>query len=151
MLYVSCGLSTLSDSAKISATYRKSVVQLPLPDLEAGEEAAPLVRELHHLPPDGLGQLVGGLGGVAVTPGVWLCLPRHWGRDGLLWLCPSCLPLAVITGLCVSLMDVFIASGLLQWIQIARIVQILNTPRLPHNNRIPQKSGFMSTNKNFCL
>ena len=53
-----------------SATYRKSVVQLALPDLEGGEEAAPLVGELHHLPPDGLGQLVGGLGGVGVTPGV---------------------------------------------------------------------------------
>ena len=52
------------------ATYRKSVVQLPLPDLQAGEEAAPLVGELYHLPPDRLGQLVGGLGGVAVTAGV---------------------------------------------------------------------------------
>ena len=51
-----------------SATHRKSVVQLALPDLEAGEEAAPLVGELHHLPPDGLGQLVRGLGGVAVAP-----------------------------------------------------------------------------------
>lgn len=64
-------LPTLSSvSVKKFATYRKSVVQLPLPDLQPGEEAAPLVRELHHLPPDGLGQLVGGLGGVGVTPGV---------------------------------------------------------------------------------
>ena len=44
-------------------------------------------------------------------------------RDGVCYDCVrSCLPLAVITGLCVSLMDVFIASGLVQWIQIARIV-----------------------------
>ena len=48
--------------------------------------------------------------------------PATLRGDGLLWLCQSCLPLAVITGLCVSLMDVFIASGLVQWIQIARIV-----------------------------
>ena len=53
--------------------------------------------------------------------------PATLRGDGLLWLCQSCLPLAVITGLCVSLMDVFIASGLVQWVQIARIVYIVNT------------------------
>ena len=68
--------------------------------------------------------------------------PATLRRDGLLWLCLSCLPLAVITGLCVSLMDVFIASGLVQWIQIARIVNSKYPP--PHPPSIFHSHNLLS-------
>ena len=51
-------------------TYRESILKLALPDLDAGEETAPLVGELGHLSPDGLGQLV-----------PVLTLPGHWEEE----------------------------------------------------------------------
>ena len=39
-------------------SYRKSVVESALPEVELGEERTPLVRELGHLPPDALGGLL---------------------------------------------------------------------------------------------
>ena len=45
-------------SGWIIFSYRKSVVEPALPEVELGEEGAPLVRELGHLPPDALGCLL---------------------------------------------------------------------------------------------
>ena len=58
-------------------SYRKCVVEPALPEVELGEERAPLVRELGHLPPDALGGLLLVRGHGPRAPGGALCLARH--------------------------------------------------------------------------
>ena len=77
--------------------------------------------------------------------------PATLRGDGLLWLCLSCLPLAVITGLCVSLMDVFIASGLVQWIQIARIVNSKYPPPPLYLQGVCPKQYYITYTYCHCL
>ena len=63
-------------SGWIIFSYRKSVVEPALPEVELGEEGAPLVRELGHLPPDALGCLLL-VCGDGRAPGGALCLAGH--------------------------------------------------------------------------
>ena len=67
----------------MSKTDRQGVIQFPLPLLGLGQQRAPLVGELGHLPPDGLVELlhlVVAAGGAAAGAG--LGLARHCGKEG---------------------------------------------------------------------
>ena len=75
-------------SGRITFSYRKSVVEPALPEIKLGEEGAPLVWELGHLPPDALGCLLL-VCGHGRAPGGALCLAGHcngYSQDwGLVW------------------------------------------------------------------
>ena len=63
-------------------SYRQSVVQPALPEVELGEERTPLVRELGHLPPDALGCLLLVRGHGPRAPGGALRLAGHCNGQG---------------------------------------------------------------------
>ena len=104
-------------------TYRESILKLALPDLDAGEETAPLVGELGHLSPDGLGQLV-----------PVLTLPGHWQEEKVMIVSARNSYYRALCGLngCIySIRSAPVAPLAPVAIQIARMVD-LPSPLHPH-------------------